>query len=453
MNIESLRNKIYKTFFEKPEPLFIFEDIILPAATVWVGVREWIKFFRMNSLSEGDRVYLSMSPKPTFIYVLLASFWERISLVIDSTELENENSVQEYDCTIGIQTIENRYNVKIDENSGLPFNDTIVKREYRLEKSNGILLFLKTSGSTNNPKLIGLSEENIISVLDSHIPLLGKKNSSMLSILPWHHAFGLIIDLLSGMFESSLIVRDVSNGKDPIKQIEQIKRWNLDSVSGVPLQFDRILSSIEGDSTLQKIRSGVIGGSNITSRLASILDGTNIQVGYGQTEASPGITLGKRGYFKENYLGSPVGCDMSISSENELLFTGKNVYRARLEAESLVWMNESRIQATNDLVEQRQDGLYFLGRKDFSFKLENGTLMIPELIESDLKKKFIELEEIVIQKKESTIQIYYHSGINLDSKIFAYMKKFGSIKIINWEKEFPKDKKGLINRKFFSNLV
>ena len=42
----NLKNELYNRLSEKPEPIFIFQNSLIPAATIWIGVRAWVKFFR-----------------------------------------------------------------------------------------------------------------------------------------------------------------------------------------------------------------------------------------------------------------------------------------------------------------------------------------------------------------------------------------------------------------------
>jgi long-subunit acyl-CoA synthetase (AMP-forming) len=119
-------------------------------------------------------------------------------------------------------------------------------------------------------------------------------------------------------------------------------------------------------------------------------------VGYGQTEASPGICLGEKGIFYTNYIGNPLGCKIKISNEGELFFKGDNSYFGYWENGSVKKNSDNSWIRTGDIVEKKKEGLFFKGRLDFSFKLPNGILIQPEEIEESLKIKVPEISNCLL---------------------------------------------------------
>ena len=85
--MSEFKNLIYNRFFEKSFPVYLFQDKIVPSATIWVGIRAWCKFFREIDLTSGDRIILNYPESPTFLHILFASIWEELSLFLVKSEV------------------------------------------------------------------------------------------------------------------------------------------------------------------------------------------------------------------------------------------------------------------------------------------------------------------------------------------------------------------------------
>ena len=117
----------------------------------------------------------------------------------------------------------------------------------------------------------------------------------------------------------------------------------------------------------------------------SRLQATRLRVGYGQTECSPGVSLGEPGEWNyDDFLGRPIGCEVRLGTEDEsggteLLVQGSNVAAGVLEAGRLrPIIGPDGWLATGDLAVGTSDGaLRFAGRSDERFKLDNGRMVNP----------------------------------------------------------------------------
>jgi acyl-coenzyme A synthetase/AMP-(fatty) acid ligase len=107
-------------------------------------------------------------------------------------------------------------------------------------------------------------------------------------------------------------------------------------------------------------------------------------VGYGQTEASPGISLGEVGAFSSGCMGHPVGCEVRIAADGLLQFRGENACVGYWVDGDFVADN-SDWRSSGDLAEWTPEGLHFIGRADDRFKLANGKMVSPSLIEERLR--------------------------------------------------------------------
>lgn len=358
------------------EPLFVFEGRVIPAASVWTGARLWIKAFREAGLVKGDRIVLALDPGPAFLMVLVAGLWEGLTVAVADSGATFE---EELDARVVIHP--ERGGWSPDEHSNPPRKPGPVG-EALLGSSEAACLLMRTSGTAGAPKWVGLSDTNVMAVVDSHGPALGVAGKTVLSVLPWKHCFGLIIDLLTAALHRATIVRDERCGREPERCVALAVAHGIDWISMVPLQAERLARTAGGMDLLRSLEGGVIGGAPVGAELAALLQGTNLRVGYGQTEASPGITLGEPGAFDAGFIGSAVGCEVRTDDRGVLSCKGANVccgYWA--PGTGFAELDGDRWLDTGDLVETRADGHRFLGRVSGDFKLSNGRRVLAAELE------------------------------------------------------------------------
>lgn len=254
---------------------------------------------------------------------------------------------------------------------------------------------LRSSGSTGSGSWYGLSDGNVLSVLESHVDRMRGADVA-LSYLPWFHCFGLVLGLLYYIHESMVVIRDPAGGRSVPRLQQLADEHEVDHFNSVPLVIDR-LRTVQSQPLYEQLDEGIVGGAPIRPPVADALRGTNMRVGYGQTEASPGIALGDQGDFSTNYLGQPVGCELRENDSGELEFRGPNAYRARFPTGEPPQKREvPRWVPTGDLGQDTGEGFYFQGRRDRSFKLANGQFIRPDVHEQKLVNGLGAIHEAVI---------------------------------------------------------
>jgi acyl-CoA synthetase (AMP-forming)/AMP-acid ligase II len=201
-----------------------------------------------------------------------------------------------------------------------------------------------------------------------------------LSVLPWSHAFGLVLDLLVPLRAGAEIVRDPAQGREVDGLTSLARSHPVTHFNTVPLLLEKIRAQEYWQKTLPQLRGGIVGGAPISAPLAEALRSTNLRVGYGLTEASPGLMLGEPGEFSSHFLGRPVECRVRLGEHGELFFQGDNA--------SLGWWSSTGAQCsdvddwrgTGDQVREEAGAYWLVGRCDHRIKLPNGTwLPVPEL--------------------------------------------------------------------------
>lgn len=407
------RNLFAERLRGQPVPLFHFGDLVLPAASLWTAKRYWVKSFRAMGLEAGDRIAFAAKPGPGLLGAMLAAIWERLTLVMLPPKLDVASVMNEIDCRACI----------VDEEN--PTDDDIVHwrltRQPIVEEATGELrntlaprspetrFLLQTSGSTGSPRWVALSDVNVLSVIQSHRAALGLSGLRVGSILPWHHAFGLIIGLFPALLDAELIYRDPSGGRDMDSVIDAIRMFDLQHVDMVPRQARALAQAPDAEELLALGLGGVIGGAPIDALLSQSLSNRGFRVGYGQTEASPGLTLGAPGQLSPGYIGQAVGCDLRRSTEGELEFRGRNACAGVWDTSTLqVRAIETEWRGTGDLVEPTGEGWQFIGRKDDRFKLDNGRIVCPHRMERAIEQcsKHIAQACLVTQDSGKSLTLY-----------------------------------------------
>ncbi|MEM7621589.1 MAG: AMP-binding protein [Planctomycetota bacterium] len=390
----ALRSMLYDSLREQPHPLLVGERFIIPAASLWTGARAWVKAFRTAGLWPGDRIVLSLPRGPAWIMANTAAWCE--GLTVCPTGRASREALETYDARA------------IVCDSPLPHafcptsaGDPLTKPQ-RLRCSGpstpDIALIMTTSGSVVDPKRIALSHGNVVHQLRTHGSAMGvHRHDRVWSALPWFHAFGLLVDLWPALLAGATVFVDSKEGRDAQATLEALDDLGITRACMVPMHAQAIAQLPGGQPALRRL-SGVIGGAPVREALARTLRGSNLRIGYGQTEASPGICLGQPGEFIDGGLGRPVGCDIAIR-DGELSVRGHNVCAGIWRDGTLTRLDPDRWLATGDLVEQdvhrNHSPLRFLGRMDDRFKLSNGRMVDVPSIERALSASTPDSEAVV----------------------------------------------------------
>ena len=401
---ETWRQLLFERFRDRPLPLLVSDYGTIPAASMWTGSRIWLGAFREIGLVAGDRLVLALPPSPAFLQVLIAGIWHELTLVFVPDTAMVETVMQQVDarCSVALSP---GHNVLVPNGVEGPGYPSPQLRSTVAPCTPEVRFMLQTSGTTGEPQWVALSDRNILSVLFHHINALEIQEARFLSVLPWNHAFGLVLDLLVAVFTGAEIIRDPQGGRDPDSIISLAKTWEINHLSAVPLTLKRLLETEQGSNVLLSLESGIVGGAPVSGQLASFLRKTKLRSGYGQTEASPGISLGKPGQWQPNYLGLPVGCETRIDQEGQLHFKGHNACFGIWANNALRMLPADRWVETGDRVEASEEGLVYRGRINDRFKLDNGRMVEAGVWETILKESITPIEEALL---------FSSNGENLD---------------------------------------
>jgi len=393
---------LYDALHDQGLPAVIEDGAITPGGSLWTGARLWTQAFRDASLRAGDRLVLALPPSTAFVQVLVAALWEGLTIVLGTPSDEIDALYEALDARAAI-ALRPGPHAWIPKGPAGPGDPPDALRAPETARTPDVRFLVRTSGTTQLARWIALSDRNVLSVLASHLPHLALHRARVLSVLPWDHAFGLALDLLPTLLAGGEVIRDPEGGRDPSSLVALADRWSATHLSAVPLTVQRLLGQEGGPALLDQLRGGIVGGAPVPGPLAERLSETRLRAGYGQTEAAPGITLGPPGRWAANYLGRPLGCEVEVAEDGELLFSGPNacigVWR---RCEGLDRLDPGRTVRTGDLVRREDNDVFFEGRKDTAFKLSNGRLVRAGAWEGRLKSAYPFLHDTLLFTPDGT---------------------------------------------------
>lgn len=251
----------------------------------------------------------------------------------------------------------------------------------RIEINKDLALCLTTSGSTGSPKLVRLSEKNLLSNAVSIAEYLDiKETDRPITSLPMHYSFGMSVinsHLIKG---ATILMTD--------KSIMQKEFWDFmknekaTSMSGVPYTYEmlRRLRFFRMDLPNLKVMTQAGGKLNetIVKEYAdfALENGKDFFVMYGQTEASPRISYmtTQEAVIHPSSIGKPVpGGNMWVQDSEgnkitepnvngELIYEGPNVCLGYAESiEDLKKGDENQgILHTGDIANFDSEGFFYI---------------------------------------------------------------------------------------------
>ena len=378
----------------------------------------WDAWLRARDVAPGERIACALPPGRAFAALLIAALGHGVTLALlpAGAELEDASA-----------TLDARLVIRAARADGGPPAIT-EPRAVRGASTPTVRFLLQTTGTTGAARWIALSDANVRAVLDSHAPAHPLAGATVVSVLPWHHAFGLSIQLLPALLAGATLVREPSAGRDAASLLAACDAHGVTHLDAVPHTLRVLATHAGGAALLRRLRGGVVGGAPVDARLAELLAHTRLRVGYGQTEASPGIALGAPGEWRPGLLGRPLGCDVRVDDDGVLAFRGPNACVGSWSEGALSVFPDARWVRTGDLVRQEPDGtLLFEGRVAGSFKLANGRYVAAAAIESEVLTRFSGVQEALLSSPDGEALVLAFSGVTTDVSIETVRPLLGGL--------------------------
>ena len=325
-----------------------------------------------------------------------------------------------------------------------------------------ICTIIFTSGTTGKSKGVMLTQNNLASNV-INVPIAEEAGTIMMSVLPIHHAFCLVMDWIKGFsLGATLCINDSF-----MHMVRNMSIFKPHIMLMVPMMIETIYKKLAtADPQIPKLMlaQSVFGGNlKIIFTGGAHLDpfyiekfkeyGVDVLEGYGMSECSPVISDNTPENFKPGSVGKPLN-NVEIKFENEeILVRGSSVMAGYLDmleetAETLKdgWLH------TGDKGYIDEDGYLFVnGRVKNLIILSNGENISPEEIENKLGLDPLVAEVIVTGENNGlTARIFPEQAVveamKLDETgIQAYLDDF--IKKYNKNQPTYRQITGLVVRK------
>jgi long-subunit acyl-CoA synthetase (AMP-forming) len=281
------------------------------------------------------------------------------------------------------------------------FDDINVLKRINQCTMNDLATVMYTSGTTDEPKGIIFTQENIVTKRFARALALPDFSCDdiFLCFLPLYHTFGRYFELLGSIFWGATytfaespyfksLLKDFQLTK-PTIFISVPKRWiqlmeHTDSIKSVGHGEDQEIKNIVNQITGGNLKYGLSAAGYLDPDVFRFFQGNGINLlsGYGMTEATGGITMTPTDDYQPDSVGVPLpGIKLALGDDGELLINGPYVsssYFGKQNYSSLVngWFH------TGDIFNKKHDHYYIIDRKKEIYKNSRGQTISPQKIEN-----------------------------------------------------------------------
>lgn len=152
-----------------------------------------------------------------------------------------------------------------------------------------------TSGTTGFPKGVMLTHTNLIGNAISLAECMNLSEVDRMCIpVPFFHCFGCVLGTLTCVVSGTAMVP--VEAFNPVKVLETVQAERCTALHGVPTMFITELEQMnKGNYDTSSLRTGIMAGApcpiEVMKQVVNKMGASEICITYGQTEASPGITM------------------------------------------------------------------------------------------------------------------------------------------------------------------
>jgi long-chain-fatty-acid--[acyl-carrier-protein] ligase len=272
-----------------------------------------------------------------------------------------------------------------------------------------VVLF--TSGSESAPKAVPLSHRNLITNVRAGCKILEPtRTDTLLAFLPPFHSFGLTGNLLVSLLTGLRMIHH-PDPTDAAGLVRTIARYRATLLFSTPTFLGYMLARATPDD-FASVRIIVTGAEKcpdtVWEACREIAPQAILSEGYGITECSPIVSVGRPGYVKLGTLGQTVeGVEVCVVDPDQrtplptgetglILVTGPSIFHGYLNYDGpnpFVEMSGRRWYNTGDLGAVDEEGyIHFRGRLKRFLKAGGEMVSLPAL-EEPLARRFPPTED------------------------------------------------------------
>ena len=355
--------------------------------------------------------------------------------------------------------------IKVDDDSYSSYvsNETLLFSALPNSDINSVCTILHSSGTSSAPKGIMLSQKNICSDVVSGLQKYSmRKGDRFINLIPYHHAFGIVCDLL-GPFLVGATIYILDNKKMFLAEMPRIKPTILNVP---PVIAETLLKLIKSTGNADMLTGGSLrkilcGGAGLKAAVAKELREYGIFAYgcYGLSECSPCVAVNRDDYYKDGSAGVLLNCNaITIAEDGEILISGTNVmlgYYNDPEATAKVIIDG--VLHTGDLGYIDDDGFLFItGRKSNLIVFSDGTKCSPETLEDQIVANTAAEEALVyqsdVENRATLCTKIYLTDVSKKESVINFIENAlirHKFDVINFTEEpLPKNATGKIRRDF-----
>ena len=239
---------------------------------------------------------------------------------------------------------------------------------------NPVLGVFTTGTTRTNPRLILYSKENIIASVNAIYGLFEVNNKTTIFCYPQpYHVFGLTLGYTASIIKGIELIYPIGkydhSHHNKWCKIPDNTRRSMISL-GTPTHFSDLVTFVEkGNIKIASSYGSIMGGALVNKDLWHEAKNKLLiqepSIGYGCTEASPGVSHLAPGIapLEDGELGKPLeGVTLKMDLDNGLEFSGRNLCLAIIDNEEIIFPSSFTIP---DKVVAKKDGsLLYKGRVD-----------------------------------------------------------------------------------------
>ena len=290
-----------------------------------------------------------------------------------------------------------------------------------------VATIIYTSGTTGKSKGVMLTQGNLAHNVE-FVDYTVDPGTVLLSVLPVHHAFCLVMDWLKGFSLGAIVCVNDSY----MHMVRNMGIFKPDVMLMVPLMIETIYKKLSASSPL--IPKKIIANKAFGGRLHIIFTGgahldpfyidkfreygIDVLEGYGMSECSPVISSNTPGDHRPGSIGRPLK-NVELKFENgEILVRGSSVMKGyyKMPQETAEALKDGWLH-TGDKGYVDEDGYLFInGRVKNLIIMSNGENISPEEIENKLALDPLVGEVIVTGENNGLVARIYPDEDALKSK-------------------------------------